>query len=147
MFCHSLLIRGSIDGKFWKASSGEDLPDIERERVKIITEKFNRNHTKSFFFLSYWGRHRTRINAVSEEPLSEEDFRAFARDLELDIEGHSILLSETTPDELMKKAGFARNYGFLDRDTDVFEGYDIYDLRFLKSRERRRKRNGYIQIH
>lgn len=147
MFCYGFLIRGGLDGKTWKASSNGDLPDTERLRVKRKTEEFNRNRTKSFFFLSYWGHHRVRLNAVSEEPLSEKDFIIFVQALGLDTEGHQILLSEAKPDELMKRAKFARDYGFLDRDTDVFAGYDIYDLRFLKSRERRRKRDGYIQIH
>lgn len=147
MFCYGFLIRGGIDGKTWKASSKGDLPDTERSRVKEKTEEFNRNRTKKFFFLSYWGHHRVRMNAVSEEPLFEEDFIIFARTLGVDTEGHQILLSDATPNELMKRAKFARDYGFLDRDTDVFEGYDIYDLRFLKSRKRREKRNGYFPIH
>lgn len=147
MFCYSLLIRGGIDGESWKASSNGDLPDSERSGVREKTKEFNRNRTKSFFFLSYWGHHRVRLNAVSEEPLSDEDFIIFVRALGLSVEGHQILLSETTPDELMKMGKFARNYGFLDQDTDIFEGYDIYDLCFLKSRERRRKRNGRFQIY
>lgn len=130
MYCYSFWIRG------------KDLPEIDIENIRSLTEQYNSHDLDSYIFLSYWGTNRGRLDALSRRPLEKKNFEAFGRTLHADIDGRTCVFGEVTLKELMKRIRFARQYGYLQADTDILSRFDICDFRFHRSQYRKKIRHG-----
>lgn len=125
MYCYS----------FWILSRNSDL--VDHNEICRLTERYN-SSSDSYFFMSFYGSYRIRLDAVSKSPLEKSDFELFARALGIDVSGLRTTFSEIPPEDLMKRARFARHKGFLDEDTDILSRFDMYDFRLHRSQYRRR---------